>query len=112
MTAVLVSVPGFFGDLPRDLLIAAGLTCLLWVPYLRLPSAVSTAAGVLAGSSLYIYVTHWTIYPYLSDYHPLLAVFGSLLAGVVYWKMCTSLMDRRVRWFSSGGLIRSATAGR
>lgn len=92
MTAVLATVPGFFGDLPRELLVITGLTLLLRVPYLRCPQAVSTLAGVLASSSLYIYLTHWAIYPYLNSYHPLLAVIGSLVAGVLYWKICTTLM--------------------
>ena len=66
----------------------------------RKPS-VSRASGVLAAASLYIYLSHWQIYPHLEDRFPLLATVLSLLGGIAFWQVSTRLVpavaDRLVR---------------
>ena len=44
---------------------------------------VNRVAGALAGSSLYIYLTHWHVYPLLDQRSPLLAVLACLPVGVL-----------------------------
>jgi hypothetical protein len=34
---------------------------------------------------LYIYLTHWQIYPYLERDHPLAALVASVGLGLLYW---------------------------
>lgn len=85
--AIAVSVLGFFGDLQREAVVAVGILLLLWLPGLRAPRPLVIALGVVASSSLYIYLTHWQVYPYLENDYPLLAVVCSLAAGIGYWKL-------------------------
>lgn len=85
---VLATVPGFFGDLQRDALIAGGLLLLLWAPTVRCPAAACRVAAVLAASSLYVYLTHWQVYRPLTEV-PLVAVAASLAVGIAYWQAAT-----------------------
>jgi hypothetical protein len=79
-----VAVADYFGNPLREAVIAGGLVLLIWVPRLPSLAAVNRLAGVLAGSSLYIYLTHWQIYPHLQRFSPLLATLASLAAGAVF----------------------------
>lgn len=83
--AILSTVPGFFGDPQREVIVIVGLCLLVWVPSIRVPRVLGSIGGVLAASSLYIYLTHWQVYPHLEDY-PLLGLSASLLVGIVYWR--------------------------
>jgi len=96
--AVLLTVPGFFDDPRRDGLIVAGLLLLTWVPAVPSTRGLSRVAGVLAGASLYVYVTHWLVYPELVGVHPAVAVAASLLVGVGYWALCTRGPAALRRW--------------
>ncbi|MDK1342095.1 AMP-binding protein [Streptomyces sp. 378] len=99
LTAVLLlTVPGLFQDQPlRTALVIAGLGLLIWVPTLPSIGPVSALAGVLASSSLYIYLTHYQVYPYLQEDFPLSALFASLAVGVGYAAVVTRAA-RTVRW--------------
>ncbi|TDC50258.1 AMP-dependent synthetase, partial [Micromonospora sp. KC207] len=80
--AALLAVPGFFGQPWREALIAAGFVLLVWVP--RLPSwrALNRVAGVLATSSLYIYLVHWQVLSLVGPASRGAALVVSLAAGV------------------------------
>lgn len=96
--ALLLTVPGLFQDQPvRTVLVIAGLGLLIWVPTLPSIGPLSALAGVLASSSLYIYLTHYQVYPYLQQDFPLTALFASLVLGVGYAAIVTRAA-RRVRW--------------
>ncbi|WP_282701071.1 AMP-binding protein [Streptomyces sp. CC219B] len=99
LTAVLLlTVPGLFHDQPlRTTLVIAGLSLLIWVPALPSIGPVNALAGLLASSSLYIYLTHYQVYPYLQNDFPLTALFASLAVGVGYAAFVTRAA-RRVRW--------------
>ncbi len=77
---------GFFGDPTRELLVVAGVLVLSWAPSLRFPAALLPALGVLASSSLFVYLTHWQVYPHLEVDHPLLATLASFAVGIVVWR--------------------------
>jgi len=90
LTAVTAAtVVGFFGQLGREALVVGGIAVLAWVVSVRVPRLVGRAAGVLASSSLYIYLTHWQVYPHLENRYPLLAVMASLAVGIAYWLLVT-----------------------
>ncbi|WP_367318497.1 AMP-binding protein [Streptomyces sp. HUAS ZL42] len=99
LTAVLLlTLPGLFADQPlRTTLVIAGLGLLIWVPTLPSLGPLNALAGVLASSSLYIYLTHYQVYPYLQEDFPLTALFASLLVGVGYAAVVTRVA-RTVRW--------------
>ncbi|CAA9344878.1 MAG: Polyketide synthase modules and related proteins [uncultured Nocardioidaceae bacterium] len=96
---VVATVPGFFDDPARDLVVIAGMLALVWVRTVRVPGWTARVAGVLASASLYIYLAHWQIYPHLEDSQPLLATGLSLLGGVLVWQAvnrCSPYVEKRL----------------
>lgn len=92
VTAVIIgAVPGFFGNLPREAVLAAALTLLVWAANVPCPALISRGVGILASASLYIYLTHWQVYPHFTDPHPAVAVLASLVAGIGVWWLATRL---------------------
>ncbi|MGH3647303.1 MAG: acyl carrier protein, partial [Micromonosporaceae bacterium] len=105
--AVVATVPGFFWHQPqREAIIIAGMLLMIWVAAVPGVPGLNQLAGVLAGSSLYIYVTHWQVFPRLDDYSRPLALAGSLVVGVVYGfaigKLATALRRWRTRRAGAG----------
>ncbi|QIX25435.1 AMP-binding protein [Nocardioides sp. JQ2195] len=94
-----LSVVGFFGEPSREGVVWAGLLIALWLPTVRLPRAVAWFVGLVATSSLAVYLTHWQVYPHLEVDHPWLALFASLAVGVGYHHASKPLGDaaRRLR---------------
>lgn len=83
---VLAATPGFFPSATRNEVVMAGMLVLLWVPRIPLPRPANRLAGVLASASLYVYLTHWAVYPPVSrSLGRSAAVVGSLVVGVVTW---------------------------
>lgn len=76
--------PGFFlvGGPLRPAYLVVGLLALIWLPQVRMPSLVASLIGVLAASSLWIYLLHWRVYPALEVSSPVLATVLSLTVGV------------------------------
>ena len=89
--AIVVTIPGFHGDLRREALMVAGLVLLVWVPTIPSVAAVNRVAGVLAASSLYVYLIHWQVYPHLAERSPLLATVASVGAGICYAALATAV---------------------
>ncbi len=87
VTAVVpLSVLGFFGDnRPRELLIIAGALALLWVRHVPVPRPLDRCLALVASASLFIYLTHWHVYPHLERDHQLLAALASLTVGTLAW---------------------------
>lgn len=96
LAATAVGVVGFFGDLERELLILGGIALLTWLPQLRLPRLIEPVLYVLAASSLFVYLTHWVIYPHLEDFSPILATLVSFAVGIGYWQLMRPV-GRRLR---------------
>jgi acyl-CoA synthetase (AMP-forming)/AMP-acid ligase II len=81
----LVLVAGFFGELHREVIVLGGFLLLLWRPHVPVTPLLARMAGVLAGASLFIYLTHWQVYPPLEDAgHQWLALVASLTVGIAY----------------------------
>ena len=84
---VVATIPGFWDSMPgREATIIGGALALLWVPSIRLPRWLGLAAGTVASASLYIYLTHFMIYPHLMAYSSPLAMAACVLFGVAYWR--------------------------
>ncbi|MFF9868187.1 AMP-binding protein [Streptomyces sp. NPDC013953] len=94
-TAVL-TVPGFFpGEPAREAFVVVGFTLLVWLPTLPGHERVNRVAGLVASSSMYIYLTHWQVYPLLDDFSEPLALLASLVFGIAYATAVTRLMRGR-----------------
>jgi len=90
---LIVCLHGYFDRTEREALVLAGFTLLIWLPALRCPPAATTVAGIIAEASLYIYLTHYQVYP-LFDGHPLLGVVASVIVGVLLTYLVTVLRTR------------------
>jgi acyl-CoA synthetase (AMP-forming)/AMP-acid ligase II len=94
--AAVATVPGFFGDPAREAVVAAGLVVLIWLPTLPSLRAVNRVAGLLAGASLYTYLTHWQVFPHLDQISGLLALIASLAVGIGFAALIRQV-PRRLR---------------
>lgn len=96
-----LAVPASFDNPYRSGTILAGCLILLWLPTLRVPRGLHRITALLASASLYIYVTHWLVYPLFDSDNPWdkgLAVLASLACGVLYWAAATRAMGLAERW--------------
>ncbi|MBC7593831.1 MAG: AMP-binding protein [Kineosporiaceae bacterium] len=92
---IAATVPGFFGgDVQREAFIVAGMLLLVWLTGIQAPRIATASLGVVASASLFIYLTHWQVYPNLEVDHSLLAVICSLAVGVAYWRASRRSMRR------------------
>lgn len=99
MTAfALLTIPGSFSNEHRSATILVGFLILLWIPTLPVPRGLHRITALLASSSLYIYVTHWLVYPLFEQAYKGLALTASLLVGVAYWATATRAMGSVERW--------------
>lgn len=94
----LLVLPGFLGRPQQELVVAAAVLLLVWtssLPLGRLAAPVRPVVGVLASSSLYIYLTHWQVLPLLPA-GPAVATLVALLVGAATWRLAVAV-ERRVR---------------
>ncbi|MET1019522.1 MAG: AMP-binding protein [Microterricola sp.] len=82
---VVVATAGFFGEPVREAVVIVGLLVLIWAPQLRIPRPIVPLVRLLAGASLFIYLTHWVVYPAWEQSAPWLGTVLSLLVGVAAW---------------------------
>ena len=85
---------GFFGDPVREGLVLGGVVVLVWARRIRVPAPVARLAGTLAGASLFVYLTHWQVYPHLEWKAPLLATLASFAVGIAAWRAWEALLRR------------------
>lgn len=91
--AAVATVPGFFPGEPwREGVVVAGFALLVWLPTLPSRERVNQVAGLVATGSMYIYLTHWQIYPLVDGFSKHLALAASLVFGIAYSIAVTRLM--------------------
>ena len=99
VTAIaLLTIPESFDDQYRSATILVGFLILLWLPTLAVPRGLHRLTALLASASLYIYVTHWLVYPLVDPANKGIAVIASLAAGVLYWVAATRAMALVEKW--------------
>lgn len=93
----------FFTDqTSREILVMVLLLALTWVPTIRVPRPLDRMLAVIASASLFVYVTHWQIYPPLEDAgHSFLALVASIGLGVAVWAGYVAIRSRATRWLRS-----------
>src|SRR5262249_7375295 len=91
----IIGLHGYFGRTERELLVLAGFALLIWLPALRCPPLGAVVAGAVAEASLYIYLTHYQVYP-LFGAHRVLGALASVAVGVALTYLVT-LLRKRIR---------------
>ncbi|MFW2335966.1 AMP-binding protein [Ilumatobacter sp.] len=82
----LAIIPGFFQIAARDWRITALLVALVWARQVPLPRWSVAPVGVLAAASMWIYVSHFSIWPlFRSVFVREVAYVLTLASGVVVW---------------------------
>jgi non-ribosomal peptide synthetase component E (peptide arylation enzyme) len=105
LAAAYAGLGGYFDDARRELIVVATVALLLWVRPLLLPVAAAWSVRVLAAASLWIYLTHWQVYPPIEAAgQPLLAVLASVAVGVA----AHALHGRTVRAVRAVRAVRDA----
>lgn len=100
VTAIaLLTIPESFDDQYRSATILVGFLILLGLPTLTVPRGLHRVTALLASASLYIYVTHWLVYPLVDPAQKGLAVAVSLAAGILYWAAATRAMGMVEKMF-------------
>ena len=87
---LMVGLPGYFDSTLREALVIAALVLLIWLPAVRCPAVFAVAAGVVAEASLYIYLTHYQVYPLFGSHH-LVGVIVSVIIGIALTAAVTAL---------------------
>ena len=99
--ALVLTLPGFFEDTQRSLVVLVGALALVWLRRTTVPALLVTPLACVAGASLWIYLTHWQVYPHLEVDHSFWATVASLVVGVAAWRawrvLESRLADRRPR---------------
>ncbi len=103
----LAAVPGFFVNDQRTVLVIAAVLVVLAMPRVLFPAAVVRLASSLASASLYIYLTHWQVYPaMLTTFPPIVAVTASLFVGVTLSVVARRGRSRWASWAAAGATAR------
>jgi acyl-CoA synthetase (AMP-forming)/AMP-acid ligase II len=119
LSAVVIgALPGYFGEPPREVLLIVGLLLLLWVPTLPVPRFATGVIALVAGASLYVYLSHWQVFPPVREaLGEEAALVACLAAGVLLWRAARAaelgLVRLRSRWTSkpvTSGAPRAAGA--
>lgn len=105
--AVTVAVPlavwDFFSSDLRIAMIIGGFWLLVWVRHVPVPRPLAHGAATVAAASLFIYLTHWEVYPWvLARSTPLVSAVASLLVGIATWLAFTA----------AGRMLNATTIGR
>jgi acyl-CoA synthetase (AMP-forming)/AMP-acid ligase II len=103
---VLVTVPGYFGDPLREAVVIAGLGLLVWATSLPVPAFLAGTLGTVASASLFVYLTHWQVYPPIEEVSPPLAIAASFAVGLAAWWA----WGRATGWLSARRPRRSRSA--
>lgn len=86
-TLLVAGIWDFTGNAEREALILVGALVLVWLTTVPWPRVLLGVTGTLASASLFIYLTHWQIYPYFEQRWPLGGLLASLAFGVLAWRL-------------------------
>jgi acyl-CoA synthetase (AMP-forming)/AMP-acid ligase II/peptidoglycan/LPS O-acetylase OafA/YrhL len=82
-----VTLLGYFPDDPlRVTVVQTGLLILIWCTAVSAPPLVARSVHRVAAGSLWIYLTHWVVWPFLQHrwgWPPVVTAAGCLVAGVI-----------------------------
>jgi acyl-CoA synthetase (AMP-forming)/AMP-acid ligase II len=107
--AVLACTPGFFDEVARTGIVAGGALLLVWIPVLAVPRPLTRVVGAVAAASLYIYLTHWKVWPALAELLPIeIAFAATIAAGIAAWALADRATRLALRAWEAGRFGRGA----
>ena len=89
LVLVLATLPGYSENATRVVVVMVGLALLLLVPTIRVPVVLGKVVALVAGASLFIYLTHWQIYPLFGE-AKIAAFLASLAFGIGMWLLVSN----------------------
>ena len=69
---------------------AGGILALVWVRAIPLPRLAVPLVVTVAGASLFVYLTHWQVYPPFEQSAPWLGTLLSFVVGVIAYRLYVS----------------------
>ena len=94
-----VTIPGFFERPEREWFIAGGIILLVWWRDLPLPRLAIRPIAVVAAASMWIFVSHFRIWPPLERNLPTGVAYAlTILAGVAIWRVSVVAAQLARRW--------------
>ncbi len=107
-----LTVPGFWPTMPgREITVIIGLLALIWFPTARLPRWAAQAASQIATASLFVYLTHFVVYPHLMGINSVLAMAASIAVGIAYCRLWGAFESRARGALSALVTSRAARRG-
>lgn len=82
LAALVVGIPGFFVAPSRGVVVVLALCLVAAFPMLTAPRWLSAALSAVAAASLFLYLTHWQVFPPLQEW-PWLALVASIAVGLL-----------------------------
>ncbi|WP_426320786.1 AMP-binding protein [Microbacterium sp. E-13] len=104
-----VASAGFFGEPWREALVAGGILVLVWIRAVPLPRIAVPLVVTVAAASLFVYLTHWQVYPPFEQSAPWLGTLLSFVVGVLAYHVYRSAS---ARFAGLGGWLRRSAAPR
>jgi acyl-CoA synthetase (AMP-forming)/AMP-acid ligase II len=90
----IVSIADFFDYAPREWFIGVCLVGLVWLREAPVPRLVVRPVAILASASMWILISHFTVWPLAIDVLPLgWAYVATLVAGVLVWVVAERVIE-------------------
>ncbi len=107
-----LTVPGFWPSMPgREATVVLGILALIWFRTVPVPRWAGRAVGTVASASLFVYLTHFVVYPHIMAVSSPLAMAASLAVGIAYWRLWTAAGNRTRSALRSWATSRAARRG-
>jgi hypothetical protein len=110
-----LTLPGFWPTMPgREATIIGGVLLLIWLPTVPVPAFAARPLSAVASASLFVYLTHFAVYPHVMATGSGLAVLASLAAGLGYWQVwewATAWVRRARSRLTAKGTSSGGSAG-
>ena len=91
------AVWGFFGEPVREAIVAVGILALVWVRAIPVPRIAVPLLVTVAAASLFVYLTHWQVYPPFEQTAPWLGTLLSFAVGVLAYRAYVTLSGAALR---------------
>ena len=97
--ALVVGLPGFFVAPSRGAIVFVALLVVVCLPMVRVPRWLGPPLSGVAAASLFLYLTHWQVFPPLQQW-PWLALTASIAVGLIAhrtYEWSAAHLSRRMR---------------